>query len=191
VNVVAVFLGALASFGIASLIMLIQNKTKKHKPNAEAVAINITDDGINIGGDKAETTKKANSTQAQTTTDSEFVTQGVNQFGMPKDFDWSKVKHIMVACDAGMGSSALGAGIIRQHINKENLNVDVKNTAAKDLTEEPDIIVTLPVFKEMAREKNQHAYIYVLTKFLGDDNYRALLNQLDEHIAKKPVKKGK
>jgi PTS system mannitol-specific IIC component len=171
--------------------MLIQNKTKKHKPNAEAVAINITDDGINIGGDKAETTKKVNSTQAQTTTDSEFVTQGVNQFGMPKDFDWSKVKHIMVACDAGMGSSALGAGIIRQHINKENLNVDVKNTAAKDLTEEPDIIVTLPVFKEMAREKNQHAYIYVLTKFLGDDNYRALLNQLDEHIAKKPVKKGK
>jgi len=97
----------------------------------------------------------------------------------------------MVACDAGMGSSALGAGIIRQHINKENLDVDVKNTAAKDLTEIPDIIVTLPVFKEMAREKNQHAYIYVLTKFLGDDNYRVLLNQLDEHIPKKPVKKGK
>jgi len=191
VNVVAVFLGALASFGIASVIMLIQNKTKKNKPNSEAVAINITDSGISIGDDKKTSVKTAASSKAQSSTDSEFVVAGVNEFGMPKDFDWSKVKHIMVACDAGMGSSALGAGIIRQHINKANLDVDVKNTAAKDLTEEPDIIVTLPVFKEMAREKNKHAYIYVLTKFLGDDNYRALLNQLDEHIEHKPVKKGK
>jgi len=88
VNVVAVFLGALASFGIASAIMLIQNKTKKNKPATEAATINITDNGISIGDNKTVPVQPSDSAKSQATIDdTEFVTQGVNQFGMPKDFD--------------------------------------------------------------------------------------------------------
>jgi len=67
--------------------MLIQNKTKKNKPNSEAVAINITDSGISIGDDKKTSVKTAASSKSQSSTDSEFVVAGVNEFGMPKDFD--------------------------------------------------------------------------------------------------------
>ena len=39
--------------------------------------------------------------------------------------DFSAVKHIIFACDAGMGSSAMGASILRNKVNKAGLPQDV------------------------------------------------------------------
>jgi PTS system mannitol-specific IIC component len=90
----------------------------------------------------------------------------------------------MVACDAGMGSSAMAASIIRKYVNDHHLKIKVQNTAVKDLTEEPDIIVTLTTFEEFARERNHHAHFYIIEKFLGDGIYEDLFQALEANLEK-------
>ena len=52
------------------------------------------------------------------------------------------VSKIVVACDAGMGSSAMGASLLRKKIKAAGLNIDVTNRAINDLTEDIDIVIT-------------------------------------------------
>ena len=52
------------------------------------------------------------------------------------------VSRIVVACDAGMGSSAMGAGLLRKKVKAAGLKIDVTNKAINDLTEDIDIVIT-------------------------------------------------
>ena len=61
---------------------------------------------------------------------------------------------IIVACDAGMGSSAMGASILRNELRKAMIDVDVKNTKIEDIPGGTDLIVTHK--KLLARAKELH-----------------------------------
>ena len=52
------------------------------------------------------------------------------------------VKKIVVACDAGMGSSAMGASKLRNKVKKAGLNIEVLNTAIDALPADADIVIT-------------------------------------------------
>lgn len=53
--------------------------------------------------------------------------------------DLSHVRKIIVACDAGMGSSAMGAGVLRKKVNDAGLtNISVTNTAINNLPGDVD-----------------------------------------------------
>ncbi|MDR0297143.1 MAG: PTS transporter subunit EIIC, partial [Streptococcaceae bacterium] len=47
--------------------------------------------------------------------------------------DFTAVKHVIFACDAGMGSSAMGASILRDKVKKAGLTQDVTNVAIANL----------------------------------------------------------
>ncbi len=52
--------------------------------------------------------------------------------------DLSHVRKIIVACDAGMGSSAMGAGVLRKKVQDAGLtNISVTNSAINSLP--PDV----------------------------------------------------
>ena len=95
-----------------------------------------------------------------------------------KELDLAKVKKIIVACDAGMGSSAIGAGMLEKLIIKEGLDIEVNNLAINDLTGDIDIVITHIDLTERAKIYAPHAHHISLTNFLDNKLYTLLVNNI-------------
>lgn len=64
----------------------------------------------------------------------------------------------MFACEAGMGSSAMGAGMIKKMINNLGVKgVEVANCAIKDLPNDIDIIITQKLLLIMYQKNTKTA----------------------------------
>ncbi|MFT6139013.1 MAG: PTS system mannitol-specific IIC component [Psychromonas sp.] len=92
--------------------------------------------------------------------------------------DMSAVKKIIVACDAGMGSSAMGASLLRKKVQAANLNIEVINTAINDLPGDVDIVVTHKDLTDRARKHAPNAEHISLTNFLDNAIYDGLVKDL-------------
>lgn len=162
INIAGILTGVVVTFLVASVIQLIQKKKNVNNSFSEQ-EITFTDEGMNFG--------------AKNTT---------IQVAQTKEFKWSDVKKLVVACDAGMGSSAMAAGIIKKWVNNNNVNISVSNCALKDLPSDVDIIVTTNVFEKFARDKVPNAFVYPVEKFLDkgayDNLYKNLLEKPAEQI---------
>ncbi|OCG11638.1 PTS mannitol transporter subunit IICBA [Gilliamella sp. wkB292] len=94
------------------------------------------------------------------------------------ELDLTQVKKIIVACDAGMGSSAMGAGVLRKKIQDANLDINVSNTAINNLPIEVDIVITHKDLTDRAKQYAPNAHHISLTNFLDSDLYTQLVNDL-------------
>lgn len=56
--------------------------------------------------------------------------------------DKSEVNKIVFSCDAGMGSSAMGASILRKKMKQAGVDVTVTNTAISEIPQDADIVIT-------------------------------------------------
>ncbi|PKH03881.1 PTS mannitol transporter subunit IICBA [Psychromonas sp. MB-3u-54] len=92
--------------------------------------------------------------------------------------DMSAVKKIIVACDAGMGSSAMGASLLRKKVQAANLNIEVINTAINDLPGDVDIVVTHKDLTDRARKHAPNAQHISLTNFLDNAIYDGLVKDI-------------
>ncbi|MCX8584056.1 MULTISPECIES: PTS mannitol transporter subunit IICBA [unclassified Gilliamella] len=92
--------------------------------------------------------------------------------------DLAKVKKIIVACDAGMGSSAMGAGVLRKKAEDAHLDISVTNLAINNLPTDADIIITHKDLTARAKQYAPNAYHISLTNFLDSDLYTQLVNDL-------------
>ncbi|MCM2679616.1 PTS mannitol transporter subunit IICBA [Echinimonas agarilytica] len=93
----------------------------------------------------------------------------------------SHIKKIIVACDAGMGSSAMGAAILRKKVQAQNLNIMVKNLAINDLPDDIDIVVTHQNLTERALRECPTAQHLSLSNFMDHAFYDQLVARLTEH----------
>lgn len=94
------------------------------------------------------------------------------------ELDLTQVKNIIVACDAGMGSSAMGAGVLRKKIQDANLDINVSNTAINNLPIEVDIVITHKDLTDRAKQYAPNAHHISLTNFLDSELYTQLVNDL-------------
>ncbi|MDN8542785.1 PTS mannitol transporter subunit IICBA [Erwinia sp. BC051422] len=93
--------------------------------------------------------------------------------------DLSHVRKIIVACDAGMGSSAMGAGVLRKKVNDAGLsNISVTNTAINNLPGDVDLVITHRDLTERAIRQAPHAQHISLTNFLDSGLYTDLTSRL-------------
>lgn len=90
----------------------------------------------------------------------------------------SNVKKIVFACDAGMGSSAMGASILRNKVQKANLNIEVTNTAINQIPDDADIVITHQNLTDRAKEKLPNAYHVSVENFLNSPKYDELMETL-------------
>jgi PTS system mannitol-specific IIC component len=88
------------------------------------------------------------------------------------------VKSIVVACDAGMGSSAMGASMLRKKVQSAGLNITVTNLAINSLTESADIVITHKDLTDRARKHAPNAQHISLTNFLDSEMYNQLVTKL-------------
>jgi PTS system mannitol-specific IIC component len=88
------------------------------------------------------------------------------------------VKKIVFACDAGMGSSAMGASLLRGKVQKAGLAVTVTNTAINELPADADLVLTHSSLTARAREKLPKAEHISVDDFLKSPVYDALVERL-------------
>ncbi|HEX5351112.1 MAG TPA: PTS mannitol transporter subunit IICBA [Trichococcus sp.] len=103
------------------------------------------------------------------------------------------IQHIIFACDAGMGSSAMGASILRKKINAAGLPQDVTNRAINNLTDAANtLIVTQEELKNRAQQKAPNATFVAIENFLNSPKYDEIVATLSgtdikETVAAKPA----
>ncbi|XUU48129.1 PTS mannitol transporter subunit IICBA [Serratia nematodiphila] len=97
------------------------------------------------------------------------------------DGDLSTVRKIIVACDAGMGSSAMGAGVLRKKVADAGLkNISVTNSAINSLPDDVDLVITHRDLTERAMRHAPQAQHISLTNFLDSKLYGDLVERLLE-----------
>lgn len=89
------------------------------------------------------------------------------------------VQQIIFACDAGMGSSAMGASILREKVKKAGLDIPVTNKAISNLTDTPNtLIVTQEELAERAAQKTPSAIHVSVDNFLVTPKYDEIVTRL-------------
>ncbi|UXO68329.1 PTS mannitol transporter subunit IICBA [Pantoea dispersa] len=93
--------------------------------------------------------------------------------------DVSHVRKIIVACDAGMGSSAMGAGVLRKKVQDAGLsNISVTNSAINSLPGDVDLVITHRDLTERAMRQAPQAQHISLNNFLDSALYTNLTERL-------------
>ena len=87
------------------------------------------------------------------------------------------VKRIVVACDAGMGSSAMGATVLRGKLADVGLDIEVTNLAINDL-DEADIVITQAELSDRAKAKLPDARHLSIGNFMDAGFYDELVAEL-------------
>jgi mannitol PTS system EIICBA or EIICB component len=151
--ILAVLLATAASFLVASVIM----KTTRHSDEGD----------INAATSRMEEMKGKKSSVASTLTGAGAAAGagGVGVLAGP-------VRNIVFACDAGMGSSAMGASVLRNKIKAAGFpEVKVTNASIANLSDTYDVVVTHQDLTERAKPATSSAVHYSVDNFMNSPRY--------------------
>lgn len=90
----------------------------------------------------------------------------------------AEVTKIIVACDAGMGSSAMGASLLAKKVKSAGLNISVTNCAINNLPGDVNIVITHKDLTPRAIKHAAQAKHLSLTNFLDSALYDSLVAEL-------------
>jgi PTS system mannitol-specific IIC component len=89
------------------------------------------------------------------------------------------IHSIVFACDAGMGSSAMGASVLRKKVQGAGFaDVTVVNKAISDLTDAYDLVVTHEDLTERAEQKTGSAVHVSVSNFMDSPRYDEIVELL-------------
>lgn len=101
---------------------------------------------------------------------------------LPSNLDESSViNKIAVACDAGMGSSAMGASKLKTAIDKVGTEVKVINVPIDQLDSSIDLVITHQQLTARAKSKLPNAYHISISDFIATPVYDLLADYLAEN----------
>lgn len=89
-----------------------------------------------------------------------------------------EIKRIVFACDAGMGSSAMGASVLKKKIQKAGLDIEVTHASVSSIPPEAQIVVTHQDLKERAMKSAPQARLVTITNFMTAPEYDELVESL-------------
>ncbi len=113
------------------------------------------------------------------------------------EVDYGKVSSIIFACDAGMGSSAMGASIMKDRVKKAGLEgISVANTAISNIPDSADLIITHKDLTERAKQKQPNALHVSVDNFMNSPRYQEIIEKLqaahtqeEQQPTDKPIEK--
>ncbi|WP_127836988.1 PTS mannitol transporter subunit IICB [Clostridium prolinivorans] len=88
------------------------------------------------------------------------------------------VSRIIFACDAGMGSSAMGATTLRNKLKKAGLNIEVVHCAVDEVPSDAEIVITHESLTDRARRKAPNAEHISIKNFMNSPEYDELVKRL-------------
>ena len=91
----------------------------------------------------------------------------------------SAIRSIVFACDAGMGSSAMGASVLRKKVHGAGFtDVTVVNKAISSLTDTYDLVVSHQDLTDRARQKTPSAVHVTVENFMNSPSYDEIVELL-------------
>ncbi|WP_456272731.1 PTS mannitol transporter subunit IICBA [Bacillus sp. AK031] len=153
-NYAAVLVAAAVSFAVSAVVL----KTSKD-----------TDEDINAATKKMEQMKGKKSSVAGHVSGAKGTLPEV-------------VNKIVFACDAGMGSSAMGASLLRKKVKEAGLDVSVTNTAISNIPADAQVVITQEELTPRAQNKLPGAYHISVDNFLSSPEYDKLIASLQDGI---------
>lgn len=106
------------------------------------------------------------------------------------EINYNGLKKIFVSCDAGMGSSAMGASMLRKKVKDAGLDIEVANCAINDLPDNARLVITHQDLTLRAKQQVPTAMHLSLTNFLDNKFYDHLVSELKAEVGQqreKPV----
>lgn len=101
--------------------------------------------------------------------------------GLTDEIKKSGVIKIAFACDAGMGSSAMGATVLKKKVEKAGIrDVEIIHTPVSSIPADIDIVVTHQELGERAAHSNPNARLILITNFLSAPEYDLLISDLQK-----------
>lgn len=192
-----VFLATLVSFVVAALIMKFTKEPKQDLEAATAQMEATKGKKSNVSSKLTASDKESTETSKQTAgatgataatasqassseseDDSEQLLDNYNTEDVDAH-DYSGVNHVIFACDAGMGSSAMGASMLRNKFKKAGItDVNVTNTAINQLPNDAQLVITQKTLTDRAIKQVPNAIHISVDNFLNSPRYEELLNNL-------------
>lgn len=90
------------------------------------------------------------------------------------------VSKIVFACDAGMGSSAMGATVLSKKFREAGLDVQVLHSSIEDIPHDAEIVVTHLELKDRAQKAAPNARLITITNFMAAPEYDQLISELGQ-----------
>jgi PTS system mannitol-specific IIC component len=90
------------------------------------------------------------------------------------------VKKIVFACDAGMGSSAMGASTLRKKLEKAGIDVETVNSAIDQIPGDADIVISHSRLTQRAKATAPNAEHISIDNFIGSPVYDELVKRLSK-----------
>ncbi len=96
-----------------------------------------------------------------------------------------EVKNIVFACDAGMGSSAMGASVLRNKIKQAGIEgVTVVNKAVAALDASADLVITQNQLTDRARKQTPDAIHVSVDNFMNSPRYEEVVELVRDQQSK-------
>ncbi len=96
-----------------------------------------------------------------------------------------RIRTVVFACDAGMGSSAMGATRFRKRIEPLESGVSVTNSSVDTIPEGTDVVVCQTQLVERAQRTAAGAEIVAIGNFLADPALDALFGRVEKQMRDK------
>ena len=94
------------------------------------------------------------------------------------------IQRIVFACDAGMGSSAMGATVLRKKVRAAGFDdVEVTNKAISSLSDEWDVVVTQKELTDRARQRTGSAVHVSVDQFMNSPRYDEVVELVQQRNA--------
>ena len=91
------------------------------------------------------------------------------------------IGRIVFACDAGMGSSAMGATVLRKKVRAAGFDdIEVTNKAISSLDDEWDVVVTQKELTDRARQRTGSAVHVSVDQFMNSPRYDEVVELVQE-----------
>lgn len=161
--ILSVILSAAMTFTIAAVIL-----RASRKRDLEAMA--VSDDAFGAAITQTEAAK-GKSSDALANLRGGAATQAGGAGG-PATGTMREIKNVVFACDAGMGSSAMGASVLRNKIKKAGIeDVTVVNKAIAGLDSSADLVITQNQLTDRARHQTPDAVHISVDNFMNSPRY--------------------
>jgi mannitol PTS system EIICBA or EIICB component len=88
------------------------------------------------------------------------------------------IKKVVFVCEAGLGSSAMGAAMLKKKLEQENMDISVENSSLREVPETADLIVCNKKLLPEVRKEVPEKACYPLSSFTDIKEYQELINKL-------------
>ncbi|GMA57750.1 hypothetical protein GCM10025858_22530 [Alicyclobacillus sacchari] len=158
-----IFVGAVISLLVASFFL--SRSKDEFSDDALAMAQDIVRDMKSQSKGQAATAGKTVATAAPASVETTLT-------GVPS--------RVIFACEAGMGSSAMGASILKKRLREAGYDIPVDHVPVNQLPADVNVVFTQSSLATRASQVAPNAKIYIVNNFLDKNTYDAFVNELDQ-----------